>query len=168
MGIKERDKLNAPAAKSTPPARETGVVSHRDSIDMAPRHFVTSNHGIVISSDTVKTYNDSAFFPCNVPCRFADYRNLPTAVSRLFFREQSVFFLRFCERFLSLCGHQYRQYSEHPCLKSFCSVGAIRRSTAVQCTRFYNLGQGQFSRFFWRMKFPPRQCESAQNSLAIF
>ena len=43
MGTRQRVKLNAPAVKSTPPAREMGVGSHRDGIEMAPRHFLPSN-----------------------------------------------------------------------------------------------------------------------------
>jgi len=46
MGIKERMKLNTPATESTPPAREVGVGSHRDGIEMGARRFAPSNHGL--------------------------------------------------------------------------------------------------------------------------
>ena len=95
MGIKEQDKLNAPAAESTPPARETGVVSHRDGIDMAPRHFVTSNHGIVISPDIVKTYNDSAFFSMQCPMQICELSKFADCRFTLVFQGAERFFSPF-------------------------------------------------------------------------
>ena len=70
MAISERDELNAPPVKSTPPVREMGVGSHRNGIErastchrdgtktaskshrhgieMIPRRYQVSNHGIAV------------------------------------------------------------------------------------------------------------------------
>jgi len=61
MGIKERVKLNAPAVKSTPPAREMGVGSHRDGV----ASFRSKQSRMALFTGV---YSDVCFFPCISPC----------------------------------------------------------------------------------------------------
>ena len=105
MGIERRDKLNAPAAKSTPPAREMGVGSHRDGIEMAPRHFLPSNRRLLYFTAIYIAIRREYIFPMLRPMQFCELSKLGECRFTLYFKGSGGFSPRFCERF-SFCGHE--------------------------------------------------------------
>ena len=108
MDRKRRVKLNAPAAESTPPAREMGVGSHRDGTDMAPRHILASSHGLLYFTAIYRRLLQCPFFPMYFPMQFDTFHNFVKIVFTLVFQGSDGFFPRFFERFFS-CGHKPRQ-----------------------------------------------------------
>jgi len=139
-------KLNAPAAKSTPPPRKMGVGLHRDGTDMASTRSCVISYPVIADYPYcpafTTVYKDKTFFPCCTPCNLTLLPILSNSFLCLFFRGQSGFSPPFLRTFSG---------------ESKMEVAATRASMlnvyyCVECQRWYSVlgfsvGGKQFSRY---------------------
>jgi len=119
-GGKLRVRLNHTPRQSYPPARESGGIWQRDSIESLPRHFLPSNHGLRLFPTVIAMFHFSHAV-CHAVLQF-------TEICRVqFYACISWFGAIFCTVFgvfaflwTSIAAVTFRgDKHEHPCSKFF-------------------------------------------------